>query len=116
MEESHVGEILTLKGVEAEQKVVYIIHEETGRIITSQCKAWNDTVRMIAWFEVIMKPIRDGLGKMLLWNDNCSSHKTSIVRDVITAIGMAYLPRNMTQYMERHSTFVLCRSMPCIGW
>ena len=46
MEESHVGKILTLKGVEAEQKVVYIIHEETGHVITSQCKVWNDTVRM----------------------------------------------------------------------
>ena len=87
-----------MKGIEAEHKVVYIIHEATGHVITSQCKAWSDTARMIVWFEVGMKPIKDRLCKMLLWNDNCSSHKTTLVLDIISAIGIdvAYLPRNMT--------------------
>ena len=36
---------LSINGVEAEHNVVYIIHEPTGHVITSPCKAWNDTVR-----------------------------------------------------------------------
>lgn len=57
---------LTMNGVTAVHKVLYIIHEEIGDIITSQVKAWNDTVRMILWFEVLIKPIKDGIGKMLI--------------------------------------------------
>ena len=93
---------LTINGIEAEHKVVYIVHNQTGHVITSQCKAWNDTVRMIVWFEVVMKPIKDRLGRMLLWNDNCSSHKTTIVKSIISAIGIdvAYLPPNMTSELQ----------------
>ena len=93
---------MTITGVTALHKVVYIKHEDTGHVITSQHKAWNDTVRMVLWFEVIMKPIKDALGKMLLWNDNCGSHKTRTVRDVISEIGIdvAYLPRNMTSELQ----------------
>ena len=49
-----------------------------------------------------MKPIKEKLGKMLLWNDNCGSHKTRTVRDVIDEIGIdvAYLPRNMTSELQ----------------
>lgn len=93
---------LTIKGITATHKVIYIIHEDTRHVVTSQCKAWNDTVRMVLWFEIVMKPIKDYLGKMLLWNDNCGSHKTTPVRDVTREIGIdvAYLPRNMTSELQ----------------
>ena len=57
---------------------------------------------MILWFEIIMLPIRTKLGKMLLWCDNCGSHKTSIVRDVIkeVEIDVAFLPPNMTSELQ----------------
>ena len=94
--------MMTITGVTALHRVVYIIHQETGHVITSQHKAWNDTVRMVLWFEIVMKPIKEKLGKMLLWNDNCGSHKTKTVRDVIDDIGIdvAYLPRNMTSELQ----------------
>lgn len=40
-----------------------------------------------------MKPIKDLLGKMLLWNDNCGSHKTTPIRDVTREvhIDVAYM-------------------------
>lgn len=93
---------MTITGVTALHKVIYIIHQETGHVITSQNKAWNDTVRMVLWFEIVMKPIKEKLGKMLLWNDNRGSLKTRAVKDVIDEIGIdvAYLPRNMTSDIQ----------------
>jgi hypothetical protein len=57
---------------------------------------------MILWFEIIMHPIKMDLGKMLLWCDNCGSHKTSIVRDAIKEvdIDVAFLPPNMTSELQ----------------
>ena len=93
---------LIINGVTAMHKVLYIIHEETGHVITSQVKAWNDTVRMILWFEVLIKPIKDSIGKMILWCDNCGSHKTTCVMDVIREIGVdvVFLPKNMTGELQ----------------
>lgn len=93
---------LTIKGVTAIHKCTYIIHETSGNVITSQYKAWNDTVRMVMWYELVMQPIRMKLGKMLLWCDNCGSHKTSSVRDIIleTDIDVAFLPPNMTSELQ----------------
>ena len=68
-------------------KIIYITHTDSGHVITSQVKAWNDTVRMVLWFEVIIKPIKDKLDKILILCDNCGSHKTSSVTDVIDEIG-----------------------------
>ena len=93
---------LTIKGVTAIHKCTYIIHEISGNVITSQYKAWNDTVRMVMWYELVMQPMRMKLGKMLLWCDNCGSHKTSSVRDIIleTDIDVAFLPPNMTSELQ----------------
>ena len=49
---------VTLSGVSALHKIFYIIHADSGNVITSQVKAWNDTVRMVLWFEVIIKPLK----------------------------------------------------------
>lgn len=93
---------LTIKGITAEHKCIYIKHLRTGIVITSQCKAWNDTVRMVMWYELVMKPIKDNLGKLLIWQDNCGSHHTSSVTDVIheTGIDVAFLPPNMTSELQ----------------
>ena len=95
---------IVTKGVSttAIHKCWYIIHKDTGHVITSQWKAWNDTVRMVMWLELIIQPIKIRLGKMFLWMDNCGSHKTSAVQKVIDAIGlhMAYYPPNMTPILQ----------------
>lgn len=93
---------LTNNSVTAIHKCTYIIHQTTGYVITSLCKAWNDTVRMVMWYELVMHPIKTKLGKMLLWCDNCSSHRTSSVRDTIheTGIDVAFLPPNMTSELQ----------------
>ena len=93
---------LTINNVSAVHKALHIIHEEMGDVITSQVKAWNDTVRMILWFEVLIKPIKDKIGKMVLWCDNCDSHKTTCVMDVIREIGVdvVFLPKSMTGELQ----------------
>ena len=50
----------------AQHKVIYMIHKESGHVITSLVKAWNCSVRMILWFEVVMHPLKEKLGKILL--------------------------------------------------
>lgn len=64
-------------------KAFYFIHNLTGHVITIEVKSWNDTVRMCMWFELIALPIRNKHGKMLIWCDNCGSHLTQAVKDVI---------------------------------
>jgi hypothetical protein len=71
--------LLTIKGVTALHRCTYIRHTVTGHVVTSQCKAWNDTVRMVMWFELVMKPIKVEKTKLMIWCDNCGSHKTSSV-------------------------------------
>ena len=91
-----------LNSITALHKIIYIIHSTTGHVITSQVKAWNDTVRMTLWFEVIIKPLKDKLGKMLIWCDNCGSHKTTSVTQVIREVGVdvCFLPKNMTGELQ----------------
>ena len=72
---------LTIKNITATHKILYLIHD-TGHVITGQYKAWNDTVRMVLWFEAVIKPLKDKIGKILIWSDNCGSHKTTSVMDM----------------------------------
>lgn len=93
---------MTINGVTADHSCYYIINKETGAVITSQHKAWNDTVRMIMWLEIIIKPLKEKLGKLLIWFDNCGCHKTDLVEDVINnlQIQVACLPPNMTGVLQ----------------
>jgi DDE superfamily endonuclease len=93
---------LTIKGVTALHKCTYIRNTVTGHVITSQSKAWNDTTRMVMWFELVMQPIKLQKTKLMIWCDNCGSHKTSSVKDVITETGIdvAFLPPNMTGELQ----------------
>ena len=93
---------LTIKNKADVRKVNYLIHNVSGHVITSQVKAWNGTVRMCMWFETIILPIRNRLGKMLIWCDNCGSHLTQAVKTVITEcdVDVAFLPKNMTAELQ----------------
>ena len=75
------------------------MNKRTGHVITSHCKAWNDTIRMIMWLETISKPLKIRLGKLMIWFDNCGCQKTAMVDDLINELGVqiACLPPNMTQ-------------------
>ena len=57
---------LTININTAVHKCWYIIHKDTGAVITSQFKAWNDTVRMIMWLETVVQPLKNKLGKLLI--------------------------------------------------
>lgn len=93
---------LEISGVTAVHKCYYIIQRDTGAVITSQYKAWNDTVRMIMWLETVVKPLKEKLGKLLIWFDNCGCHKTSTVDNVINSlqVHVACLPPNMTGVLQ----------------
>ena len=80
----------------ADHSCYYIINKHTGAVITSQSKAWNDTVRMIMWLEIAVKQLKEKLDKLLIWFDNCGCHKTveKVIYDL--QIHVTCLPPNMT--------------------
>ena len=93
---------MRLKGVTAMHKNWYLIHTETGHVITSQDKAWNDQVRMLMWVELVIGPIKRRDGKALLWFDNCGCHKVDVVEKQMSDMGLhvALLPPNMTAILQ----------------
>ena len=93
---------LELGGVKKTHICKYLINSVTGHVIASQHKAWNDQVRMIMWFDLVILPIKIIFGKMLLWVDNCGSHKTPLVRNYVIfhGIDVVYLPPNMTSELQ----------------
>ena len=54
------------------------------------------------WLETVVKPLKEKLGKLLIWFDNCGCHKTAVVDDVISELGVqiACLPPNMTGILQ----------------
>ena len=93
---------LTIKGVKDAHACFYIINTVTGHVITSQYKAWNDTIRMIMWLDTVVKPLKERLGKLMIWFDNCGCHKTAMVDDAIHELDVqiACLPPNMTGVLQ----------------
>ena len=83
-------------------KCWYIINTTTGHVITSQVKAWNDTVRMAMLIDLIWLPIRQRDGGMIVWMDNCGSHKTQAIVDLLQYhdISVAMFPPNMTAFLQ----------------
>jgi hypothetical protein len=83
-------------------KVWYLKHIEKGHIITSQHKAYNDTIRMAMFVELVMKPIADRDGKCLYWSDNCSCHGEEQVEQTFADcnIETASYPANTTPYLQ----------------
>ena len=93
---------MTTKGVTAEHKCLYLRHTVTHHILTSQYKAWNDTVRMMMWVELVINPIKERDSKLLLWFDNCGCHKTAAIEKITKEldIKVACLPPNMTAILQ----------------
>lgn len=93
---------LCIKSITATHKCYYIINTNTGEVITSQFKAWNDSIRMIMWLELVVGPLKRRLTKLMIWFDNCGCHKTDIVDVEIARLGVqvACLPPNMTGVLQ----------------
>ena len=84
-------------------KVRYLKHRDSGCIITSQFKAWNDTVRMAMYIDLILKPLAEKQGgKFFLWMDNVSSHKVDLLDAIFKEanVEVGYFPPNMTQFLQ----------------
>lgn len=83
--------------------VNYLIHTRTGNVITSQYKAWNDTVRMAMLIDLILKPESEKRGgKLFLWMDNCGVHKGDCLDAIYEEanVEVGYLPPNMTYILQ----------------
>ena len=81
----------------------YLIHTETGVIITVQQKAWMDTPGVCMWADVQLGPIFALKRKKccVVW-DNCGPHKVPAVRAVFDSwnITAEALPPNMTDSLQ----------------
>lgn len=91
--------------ITATHYIYYLQHDTTGHVITSQHKAWNDTVRMAMFADVVMNSDyvdKTESGRRLLWMDNCGSHKTDAIVKLFHEldIDMALLPPNMTDLLQ----------------
>ena len=45
-------------GNKIKHSVKYLKHKTNGHIITSQFKAWNDTIRRMMWLDLVLGPIQ----------------------------------------------------------
>jgi len=83
--------------------VVYLRHT-SGNIITSQYKAWNDTVRMAMYIDLILGPYAKTQRneKIFLWQDNARLHKVKCLDEIYAENGVAvgYLPPNTTYMLQ----------------
>lgn len=83
-------------------KCWYLKHTESGTIITSQHKAWNDTARMRMWIDLVVAPIKARDGEMVLWFDNCGMHTTGLITQAFKDLGVEVnnLPKNTTGILQ----------------
>ena len=80
---------------------LYLRHE-SGKIITSQHKAYLDEVKFAMYVDLILKPFKEAQGKLLLWMDGCSSHCTLSSKQILEESGIetAIYPPNMTAFLQ----------------
>ena len=78
-----------------------------GTIITSQVKAWNDSIRMIMYIDLILLPIARAKGKILIIMDNFKGHFSEVVdeymkedAEVASRIIFNFLPPNTTHLLQ----------------
>jgi hypothetical protein len=95
---------LVQEDVEVKHSVIYLKHTSSGNIITSQHKAWNDTVRMAMYIELILKPYAEKQPnkKVFLWQDNCGLHKVKCLDETYEEcnVEVGYLPVNTTYMLQ----------------
>jgi hypothetical protein len=95
---------LKIKGVEKTMRYSrpYLVHVD-GTVITTQHKAWMDSVGMCMWVDLVMGPWAKASGrkKILVW-DSCGPHKVAAVKAVFDEWGIAIeaLPVNMTDVLQ----------------
>ena len=93
-------------GNKIKHSVKYWKHKTNGHIITSQFKAWNDTIRQMMWLDLVMGPIQREAektdDKVFVVQVNCGLHKTSHVQQQYVDLKMlsAFLPENMTAILQ----------------
>jgi len=115
--------------ITSQHRVRYLKHRVTGHIITSQYKAWNDSIRMAMCIDLILKPESEKRGnKLFLWQDNFSAHKTSCLDSIYSEANIEtdYLPPNMTYILQviifnieikiMYSTIMNIGIGPCGEW
>jgi hypothetical protein len=95
---------LNVKGVEktAHYYRPYIVHTD-GTVITTQHKAWMDSVGMCMWADLVVGPWAEASGrkKLLVW-DSCGPHTVAAVKNIFALWGIAVeaLPVNMTDALQ----------------
>jgi hypothetical protein len=94
----------TKKYNDIEQKCFYLQHK-SGHIITSQCKAWNDQVRMAMYIDLIVMGFLKNMDPtFLLWMDNCGPHLTKAIEQLLVEHGitemLAFFPKNCTDILQ----------------
>ena len=95
---------LKIKGVEKSVRYLrpYLVHVD-GTVITTQHKAWMDSVGMCMWVDLLIGPWAKASGrkKILVW-DSCGPHKVTAVKAVFGEWGIAIeaLPVNMTDQLQ----------------
>ncbi len=93
-----------IKGVETTVRYFrpYLVHVD-GTVITTQHKAWMDSVGMCMWVDLVMGPWTKASGrkKILVW-DSCGPHKVAAVKAVFDEwdIAIEALPVNMTDKLQ----------------
>jgi hypothetical protein len=80
----------------------YLINRESGHVISSQHKAWMDTIKFSMYTDLILEPYKEDKKKLLTWMDNCRSHTTDHISDQFNqkSIVSAFYPANMTSILQ----------------
>jgi len=93
---------LTLKDKTLHYYRPYIVHTD-GTVITTQHKAWMDSVGMCMWADLVVGPWAavSGRKKLLVW-DSCGPHTVAAVKAIFALWGIAVeaLPLNMTDVLQ----------------
>jgi hypothetical protein len=80
----------------------YIVHTD-GTVITTQHKAWMDSVGMCMWADLVIGPAAKSSGrkKLIVW-DSCGPHTVPAVKAVFASwdIAIEALPVNMTDALQ----------------
>ena len=85
-------------------KVNYLKHDVDEHVISSQIKAWNDTIRLAMWIDLIAQPFKKNHcgGKLLIWRGNYPSLNAETIKRLARelGIGIQNLPVNMIYLLQ----------------
>lgn len=83
-------------------KLYFLQNKDTKDVIVSQHKAWMDESKMAMYHDLILKPYKERMGKLMVYQDNCPSHVTDFIKDLYKKSGIiqALLPPNTTAIFQ----------------